>query len=242
MTKTIRTWKWKARAEKVDPAQLTTTVTELLLPKLELGLLYAYGITEQMCNRWTNTIIQTIVQDAHMGKMTTRFLSKDAFTSLTGIPRLWERLKTLRITESFVAINSKNCSNGSSTVARLCALKKKRADQLPLVIEDFQKAATIRGRRYNRLGSVVKWLKETNLVLTNKPEDKTDILPQVKKLQDVLHPQPAQRLKIFTDGSTQMKGRKSENSGFGIVREAKQLYSRNSAAAMLSQITCMLTY
>jgi hypothetical protein len=104
MTKTIHTWKWKARAEKVDPAQLTTTVTELLLPKLELGLLYAYGITEQMCNKWTNTIIQTIVQDAHMGKMTTRSLSKDAFTSLTGIPRLWQRLKTLRITESFVAI------------------------------------------------------------------------------------------------------------------------------------------
>jgi ribonuclease HI len=196
---------------------LTTTVTELLLPKLELGLLYAYGITEQMCNKWTNTIIQTIVQDAHMGKMTTRFLSKDAFTSLTGIPRLWERLKTLRITESFVAINSKNCSNGSSTVARLCALKKKRADQLPLVIEDFQKAATIRGRRYNRLGSVVKWLKETNLVLTNKPEDKTDILSQVKNLQGVLHPLQTQKLKIFTDGSTQMKGRKSENSGFGIV-------------------------
>ena len=217
MMKTIRTWKWKARAEKVDPVQLTTTVTELLLPKLELGLLYAYGITEQMCNTWTNTIIQTIVQDAHMGKMTTRLLPKDAFTSLTGIPRLWERVKTLRITEFFVAVNSKNCSNGSSTVARLCALKKKRVDQLSLVIEDFQKAATIRGRKYNRLGSVVRWLKETNLVLTEKPKDKTDILPQVKKLQDVLHPQPAQRLKIFTDGSTQMKGRKSENSGFGII-------------------------
>src|SRR5277367_693620 len=97
----------------------------------------------------------------------------------------------------FVAINSKNCSNGSSTVARLCALKKKRADQLPLVIEDFQKAATIRGRRYNRLGSVVKWLKETNLVLTNKPEDKTDILSQVKNLQGVLHPLQTQKFKIF---------------------------------------------
>ena len=71
--------------------------------------------------------------------------------------------------------------------------------------------------RYNRLGSVVKWLKETNLVLTNKPEDKTDILSQVKNLQSVLHPLQTQRLKIFTDGSTQMKGRKSENSGFGIV-------------------------
>ena len=68
ITKTTHTWRWKAITEKVDPAQLTTTVTELLLPKLELGLLYAYGITERMCNKWTNTIIQTIVQDAHMGK------------------------------------------------------------------------------------------------------------------------------------------------------------------------------
>ena len=116
-----------------------------------------------------------------------------------------------------VATNSKNCSNGSSTVARLCALKKKRSDQLSLVIEDFQKATTLRGRRYNRLGSVVKWLKEANLVLTNKPEDKTDILSQVKTLQDVLHRLPTQKVKIFTDGSTQMKGRKSANSGFGIV-------------------------
>ena len=137
MTRTIRTWKWKARAEKVDPAQLTTTVTELLLPKLELGLLYAYGITEQMCNKWTNTIIQTIVQDAHMGKMTTTLLPKSAFSSLTGIPHLWERLKTLRITEFYVAINSKNCSNGSSTVARLCALKKKRPTNYRLSWKTF---------------------------------------------------------------------------------------------------------
>ena len=32
MAKIINTWKWKARTEKIDPAQLTTTVTELLLP------------------------------------------------------------------------------------------------------------------------------------------------------------------------------------------------------------------
>src|SRR5437763_15336168 len=125
MTKTINTWKWKARAEKVDPAQLTTTVTELLLPKLELGLLYAYGITERMCNKWTNTIIQTIVQDAHMGKITTTLLPKSAFSSLTGIPHLWERLKTLRITEFMLLSTPK-------TVAMVvlplldCALKKKK--------------------------------------------------------------------------------------------------------------------
>ena len=77
--------------------------------------------------------------------------------------------------------------------------------------------APIRARKFNRLGSVVKWLKESKLIITNKPEDKTDIIPLVKKLRTILHPVPAQRLKIFTDGSTQMKGRKSENSGFGIV-------------------------
>src|SRR6202000_1906262 len=92
---------------EVDSAQLTTTVTELL-PKIELCLLYAYGITERMCNKWTNTIIQTIVQGAHMGKITTTLLPKSAFSSLTGIPHLWERLKTLRITEFYVAITSKN--------------------------------------------------------------------------------------------------------------------------------------
>jgi hypothetical protein len=124
-----------------------------------------------MCNAWTNTIIQTIVHDAYMGRMTTRLLNKDAFASLTGIPHLWERLKTLRITEFYVAINSKNCTNGNSTVARLCALRKKRMDKLPLVIEDLQKAKTIRSRRFNRLGAVVKWLKEANLGIGACPEE-----------------------------------------------------------------------
>jgi hypothetical protein len=90
-------------------------------------------------------------------------------------------------------------------------------------MEDLQKATKkSRGRRYNRLGLVVKWLKEANLVLTRKPEDKTDILSQVKDLQDVLHPLPTQKVKIFTDGSTQMKGRKSANSGYGIVVDEKE--------------------
>jgi hypothetical protein len=94
--------------------------------------------------------------------------------------------------------------------------KEKKTDELPLVLEDLHKAP-IRARKFNRLGSVVKWLKESKLNITNKPEDKTDIIPLVENLRGILHPFPAQRLKIFTDGSTQMKGRKSENSGFGIV-------------------------
>ena len=139
---------------------------------------------------------QLFSHDAHTGKNDNQIPLQGCFYLINrNSPSLGE-VKDSPYHRVFVAINSKNCSNGSSTVARLCALKKKRADQLPLVIEDFQKAATIRGRKCNRLGSVVRWLKETNLVLTHKPEDKTDILHQVKNLQDVLHPQPTQRLKI----------------------------------------------
>ena len=34
---------------KIDSAQLVTTVRELLLPKLELALMYTYDISEGMC-------------------------------------------------------------------------------------------------------------------------------------------------------------------------------------------------
>src|SRR5690349_4578592 len=34
INKAIVTWRWKALAQKIDPAQLATTVRELLFPKL----------------------------------------------------------------------------------------------------------------------------------------------------------------------------------------------------------------
>ena len=68
-------------------------------------------------------VLSSVEKDA------TRLISKDAYLTDRDI-RLWERLKTLRITEFFVATNSRNCSNGSSTVARLCALKRKQSNQL----------------------------------------------------------------------------------------------------------------
>ena len=42
-------------AQKIDPAMLASTVTEYLLPKIELGLLYTYGVSEEMCRGWTST-------------------------------------------------------------------------------------------------------------------------------------------------------------------------------------------
>src|SRR5271154_442710 len=119
---TIMNWRWRAIAQKIDPAMLASTVTEYLLPKIELGLLYTYGVSEEMCRGWTSTIVQTLAQNAEMGKMAIRTLSREAFCLLSGIPQIFLRMQTLRITEFFVLLNSTNCASGRTTLARLCAL------------------------------------------------------------------------------------------------------------------------
>jgi hypothetical protein len=119
-------WRWRSIAQKIDPAMLASTITEYLIPKIELGLLYAYGITNEMCNGWTRTIIHTLAHNnAGINKMTARTINREAFCLLTGIPDLGLRMKTLRITELFVLLNSSNCVSGKATVARLCSLEHK---------------------------------------------------------------------------------------------------------------------
>src|ERR1043165_8986663 len=51
MNKMVMDWRWRAAAAKVDPAQLKSSVTEYLLPKMDLGLLFA-NITPKMCDAW----------------------------------------------------------------------------------------------------------------------------------------------------------------------------------------------
>src|ERR1044072_7625179 len=101
---------------------LASTVTEYLIPKIELGLLYAYGITEDMCNGWTRTIIHTLAHTAHMNKTTAKNINSQAFCRLANIPDAGLRMQTLRITEFFLLINSNNCQSGKTALARLCAL------------------------------------------------------------------------------------------------------------------------
>ena len=38
MNKQVMDWRWKSLAAKADPAQLKCSVTEYLLPRLEIGL------------------------------------------------------------------------------------------------------------------------------------------------------------------------------------------------------------
>ena len=132
---TIMNWRWRALSQKIDSAMLASTVTEYLLPKLEIGLLYAYGISDEMCRGWTRTIIHTLAATAGMSKTATRTMSSHAFCLLAGIPDISLRTQTLRITEFFLLINSHNCISGKTTLARLCALKHKPTTQIKEVLQ-----------------------------------------------------------------------------------------------------------
>jgi len=57
--------RWKTFSAKIDPAQLRATYIEYLLPRLEIGLLYA-GITQEMCNAWMSSIIYTFCDRSGM--------------------------------------------------------------------------------------------------------------------------------------------------------------------------------
>src|SRR5277367_6446021 len=127
-------WRWRAIAQKIDPAMLASTVTEYLIPKIELGLLYAYGITEVMCRGWTRTILHTLANIAGLNKTQIGNMSIEAFCVLTGIPDVGLRMQTLRITEFFLLINSQNCISGKTTLARLCALTHQSSTQIEQVL------------------------------------------------------------------------------------------------------------
>ena len=212
-------WRWRALAQKIDPAMLANTVTEYLLPKIELGLLFANGISDQMCRSWTRTIIDTLAATANMTKTITRLMSVEATCCLAGIPDIGLRMQTLRITEFFLLINSSNCISGKTTLARLCALKHKSSAQMEQVLQQlFDKDTKINHRKENRLGDTVKWMKNLSLHITEKGEDKSDIPEKINNLAQVLHhsTKPNQHILVYTDGSTETRKRKSKNSGYGI--------------------------
>src|ERR1700679_4142375 len=69
---TIMNWRWRALAQKIDPAMLASTVN-ICSQKIELDLLFAYGISEQMCRGWTRT--PSIATTANVTRTVTRLVS-----------------------------------------------------------------------------------------------------------------------------------------------------------------------
>ena len=122
-----------------------------------------------------------------MDKITTKKMSRKAFSLLTGIPDIWLRMQTLRITEFFLLINSKNCISGRTTQARLCALYHKPPRKMTEVLQNlFHKETTINHRQKNRLGDTIKWMKGLSLEIRENAEDKSDILKQIQNLTQIL--------------------------------------------------------
>ena len=82
----------------------------------------------------------------------------------------------------------------------------------------FDKNININHRKKNRLGDVIKWMKKISLEIRENTEDKLDIIDQIHKLSQVLQNKTSsnQHIIAYTDGSTETKRRKSNNSGYGI--------------------------
>ncbi len=132
MNKYVMDWRWKVTVAKADPAQTRASILEWLLPRMEIGFLHA-NITKKMCDAWLATIIETL---ARLGGMSTaKSINRQAFCLLSGIPDLWMRVNTIRITELMVNLNTRVCLCGKSTIARFCSFMERNTDEIKEAIE-----------------------------------------------------------------------------------------------------------
>ena len=103
----------KSIVAKADPAQPKAFITEWLFPRLEIGLLHA-RITENMSLCMALYDHRDIIRNMSSKKGINRM----AFCLLAGIPHLWLRLHTIRVTDLLINLNTKYCLCGKSTRAR----------------------------------------------------------------------------------------------------------------------------
>ena len=118
--------------KRVDPSRAITSVKDLLLPRLELGLQFA-TIPEKKCQQRMKN-----------------YLKRDAFYVLSGIPSIWERMRTIRITELFIRLNTKLDKSGRTSLARLADLGKVPASKWKSVLEH-----KVSRRQNNRMAKVL---------------------------------------------------------------------------------------
>lgn len=131
---------------------------------MELGLIFA-DITKQMCNAWTATIICTIAK-----KMASvHSMSREGFCLLAGIPHLWRRMQTIRLTELMVNLNS---AIGETTRARLCKLVNLPAKHPSEVLQHFQTMEKIKQQVRNRIAITLRELKKSGaFIMANLYDD-----------------------------------------------------------------------
>ena len=134
----IMDWRWRAAAARVDPAQLKTSVNDYLLPKMDLGLMFA-NVCEKMCNAWLSTIMHTLC----CGFSTVSNINKKAFCMLAGIPDIFMRMQTSRVVDLIVNLNTRVGAHGSTTRARFCNLMGVPGSDLQAAIEKLASGGTL---------------------------------------------------------------------------------------------------
>lgn len=216
LNRMVMDWRRRAIIGQIDPAQLKSSVTELLLPRMELGLLFA-DITEKMCNAWTKTIIFTLSRRMS----TAHTINPYGFCFLSDIPHLWYRTQTIRVTELLVNLNTTNCAVGSTTRARLCKLMNPPPSNPGDVLHYYKKIG-IHKRESNRLALTLQYLKKVGAMVISMEPERTEYPSNqtaefvANDLKKTFLGSPGEGpFHIYTDGSTH-PGNKGCNSGVGI--------------------------
>ena len=159
-------------------------------------------------------IIETLARLS--GMSSNKKINRMAFCLLAGIPHLWLRLQTIRITDLLVNIHTNYCLSGRSTRARLCNLVGRSAQDIEAAIAEINSKRTLNLRSNNRISSSVRFLNDQNIALmmrsqgTKRPEQLVDLI------RVSLEPIQTKKIIAYTDGSTDVH-RKHANSGCGIV-------------------------
>src|ERR1700709_2569389 len=102
------------------------------------------------------------------GVSTVTSLNRKAFCLLAGLPDIWMRMQTSRITEFLVNLNTRYCLCGKSTVARFCSAMGFEARYADRAIEALENKETLYTRQGHRITSTLQYMKKMNLGLINK--------------------------------------------------------------------------
>ena len=222
----VMDWRWKAFNRKIDPAQLRTSVTEYLFPRMEVGLAHA-DITQQMCDSWMSTIMYTISERGGMSSV--HNLNRYAFCLLADIPDLWMRTQSSRATEFLVNLNSTNGDHGRTTRARL--FDQTGCTNIYQAIESLKSNPPQRRRNYFRFIPSLRYLNSLGIEIGLTPESNDGPLAVTEVLQTVFQKMSDSkcisqtRAFVYTDGSTV---KDEPNSGSSIVvmdHEHKEVWS-----------------
>jgi hypothetical protein len=215
LNKRVMMWRSTVVRNRISSLKVATTVRDHLFPKLELGLQFA-EISKETCNGWTKTIIHTVLENSGISALFARSINISAFCSLAGIPDIWRRAQTIRMTELYVALNTEHCDVGVTTRARYASLASLEGTQLTKAIATIQSKCLNNRKRWNRQAGILQYWKDRGLDMISNAQSPNPLNePRTQMSAHIASHDPI-HIRAFTDGSTDPKD-PHPNSGIGMA-------------------------